>query len=158
MLSNRALWPAMIGVALAVGLGVQMGESAIHEINPIHFQGVPVHPRDRGAAIDPGALPAPAQSAYAQAYGWGEGNTARSRDSGYEDFDFAPPPIVRRAADAAWHEEAAPLSLPPWPPGQVSAHPEVERYMTYPVAQQATEKPEPAAVEEEAPGEVDDGE
>ena len=34
VLSNRILWPSMIGIALAVGFGVQMGESAIGGINP----------------------------------------------------------------------------------------------------------------------------
>jgi len=87
-------WPAIGVAALAVGLGVQLGASTVNEINPIHFQGPPVHPRDRGAAIDPAALRPPAQSAYAQAYGWGEGNAARAATSGLEDFDFAPRPIV----------------------------------------------------------------
>jgi hypothetical protein len=150
----------MIGVALAVGLGVQIGESAIREINPIHFQGIPPHPRDRGAALDPNALPAPPQSAFGQAYDWGDGRAARARESGYEDFDFAPPPVVRRAAAApVWHEEAraprAPLALPPWPPGQVSPHPEVERYTAYPIEEKVAEAPALGAAE--AAGQGPDG-
>lgn len=156
MIGNHTLWPAIGAAALAVGLGVQLGASTIREINPVHFQGLPVHPRDRGAAIDPAALEPPAQSAYAQAYGWGEGERARAAASGYEDFDFAPPPIVRRAAHASWQEKAAPLSLPAWQPGQVSAHPQVERYTDYPIEQPAAEKPVPAPVEDEASTQAED--
>jgi len=159
MIGNHVLWPAIGSAALAVGLGVQLGASTIREINPIHFQGPPIHPRDRGAAIDPAALRPPAQSAYAQAYGWGEGERARAAASGYEDFDFAPPPIVRRAADASWQQEAAPLALPPWPRGEVSAHPEIERYTDYPIEQRAADEPAPAKDEDEASDETeDDGE
>ena len=150
MISGPVLFPAMGAIALAVGLGVQLGASTIHQINPIHFQGIPTHPRDRGAAIDPNALPPAGQSAYVQAYGWGEGNAARTAASGYEDFDFAPPPIVRRTADPVWRDESAPLDLPPWPPGQVSPHPEVERYIAYPIEQKPAG--EPAPVEEESSG------
>src|SRR3954465_9593764 len=65
MLRSRVLWPGMIGVALAVGIGVQMGESAIGSIDPIHFEGAapPVQ------AIDPAAAAPPAVSPYAPAYG-----------------------------------------------------------------------------------------
>lgn len=151
MLSNRALWPGMIGVALAVGLGVQMGESAIRDIDPVHFQGVPAHPRERGAAIDPNALPPPPQSAFGQAYNWGDGRAARAADSGYEDFDFAPrPPVVRRVAAPVVYEEPAPLSLQPWAPGQVSPRPEVERYMHYPVERKVAPDA-PGADEEDTP-------
>jgi len=141
MLSNRALWPGMIGVALAVGLGVQMGESTIGSINPIHFQGAA--PPVQG--IDPNAPPPP-QSSYAQAYGWEQGLAARQADSGvqafpaaYQDFDYVPQVAVHRGAEPAWRDELAPAILTPWPPGQVSSHPEVERYTDYPVE----EKPAP---------------
>src|SRR5437763_15974560 len=91
MLSNRVLWPSMIGIALAVGIGVQMGESAIGAINPIHFQGAapPVQ------AIDPNAAP-PTESAFLQPYGWDQGNAARQADSAAalprQDFDYVPEP------------------------------------------------------------------
>lgn len=149
MLSNRILWPGMIGVALAVGLGVQMGESAIGSINPIHFQGAapPVQ------AIDPAALPPPPQSAYAQAYGWEQGNAARlaAGGSASEDFDYVPQAIVRPAAAPAWQEPAAPVSLAPWPPGQVSSHPEVERYTDYPIEEKPAVQPEAERVVPEQP-------
>jgi len=145
MLSNRILWPSMIGIALAVGIGVQMGESAVSAINPLHFRGAAARPQ----GIDPNVAP-PAQSAYAQAYGWDQGNAARVTDSGFQDFSYIPQPVsVQRVADPVWHEENGPPSLAPWPAGQVSAHPEVERYIDYPIeekpiAQQAVpERTEP---------------
>jgi hypothetical protein len=152
----------MGAVALAVGLGVQLGESTVHEINPIHFQGIPAHPRDRGAALDPLAIQPAAPSGYAQAYGWGEGNAARAAASGQEDFDFAPPPIVRSAAAVApaWQDEA-PVVLQPWPPGRVSAHPEVERYTDFPIVRKPVAETAPgedqALDEDRAPDEDDEG-
>jgi hypothetical protein len=149
VLSNRILWPSMIGIALAVGIGVQMGESAIGEINPIHFQGAAPPVR----AIDPAALPPPATSAYAQAYGWEQGNAARQADGGsFQDFDYVPQPaMLQRTAEPSWREPAAPVNLTPWPPGQVSSHPDIERYTDYPIEAKPagqpapTPEPEPAA-------------
>jgi hypothetical protein len=51
---------------------------------------------------------------------------------------------VRRAAAPVAYEPPAPPSLQPWPPGRVSQHPEVERYLAYPVEQKpAAEAPAP---------------
>jgi hypothetical protein len=155
MLSNRILWPGMIGVALAVGFGVQMGESAIGEINPVHFQGAALRP----PGIDPAALPPPPQSAYAQAYGWEQGYAARQADSGgQEDFDYVPQAMVRPASAPLWQDAAAPANPAPWPPGQVSSHPDVERYTDYPIQEKVIEQPAPSqpavarpAAEEPAP-------
>ena len=145
MLSNRILWPGMFGIALAVGFGVQMGESAIAEINPIHFQGAAARPQ----GIDPAALPPPPQSAFAQAYGWEQGNAARQADSGFEDFDYVPQQaIVRPAAEPVWQDApapATPATLTPWPPGRVSSHPEVERYIDYPIEDKVADQPAAAA-------------
>jgi hypothetical protein len=142
MLSNRILWPSMIGIALAVGLGVQLGESAIGSIDPIHFQGAAARPQ----GIDPNVQP-PAQSAYAQAYGWEQGNAARLADGGtFQDFNYLPQPVsVQRVAEPVWHD--APPSMTPWPPGQVSSHPDVERYTDYPIE----EKPAAQQAEPEQP-------
>lgn len=64
---------AMLG---AVAGGIRLGNSAIGDINPVHFRGAPVHPRDRGAAV-PEPLPRPRAPAYASLYGWDEGRAAR---------------------------------------------------------------------------------
>jgi hypothetical protein len=145
MLNDRFLWSGMIGIALAVGFGVQMGESTIQAINPIHFQGAaaPVQ------AIDPAALPPPPQSAYAQAYGWEQGYAARQAEGvGSQDFDYLPQASVQRTAAApVWRDQVPAATLSPWPPGQVSAHPEVERYTDYPIEEKPAAGPEAAQPE-----------
>lgn len=67
-----------LAFASAVALGVHLGDSAIDQINPIHFQGAAVHPRDRGAAV--AERLAPRTPAFAEHYGWEEGSEARSSD------------------------------------------------------------------------------
>jgi hypothetical protein len=75
-------WPAVGGSMLAAAaLGIHLGESAIDLIHPIHFQGPAVHPRDRGAAIDPDQLAARG-TAYRDLYGWDEGRLAMMADCG----------------------------------------------------------------------------
>jgi len=59
----------------AIMLGLFLGNGAVSQINPIYFQGAAVHPRDRGAAIDPNSI-APAGPEY-PLYGFGEGRAAR---------------------------------------------------------------------------------
>jgi hypothetical protein len=73
---NPSTLPALGGALLAaVVLGIHLGESAVGLIDPIHFQGPAVHPRDRGAAIDPNRV-APRRASYADLYGWEEGDAA----------------------------------------------------------------------------------
>ena len=70
-------WPVLGGSLLAaIAFGVHLGESAVGLIDPIHFQGPAVHPRDRGAAIDERALSPPSGTAYRDLYGWDEGRAA----------------------------------------------------------------------------------
>ena len=152
MIGHPVIWPAMGALALAVGVGVQLGESAVHEIDPLYFQG----PAARPAGVPPVAeMSAP--SPYAQAYGWEQGNAARFAESGI-DYPYAPTPVAVRTLEPAWQEPAPPpppLSLAPWPPGQVAAHPEVERYTDYPIEQKVPDRAEPA---EDEPPPADDGE
>ncbi len=70
---------AGFGIAgvLAVMFGVSLGNSAISQINPLYFQGAAVHPRDRGAALDPNA-PTVIPNSYQQFYGFDEGREARA--------------------------------------------------------------------------------
>ncbi len=141
---------ALAGGLLAAGaLGVQLGESAIAEIDPIHFQGAAVHPRDRGAAIDPNAV-AGAEPGFAQAYGWEEGHAARQADcdgcdvlTPYEAFAYVQP--TARTAEAHWQEpEPVAVAVQPWPPGEVAAPGEhnIERYTDYPIEEKPVEAPE----------------
>jgi hypothetical protein len=153
MLSNQILWPGMIGVALAVGLGVQMGQSAVGDINPIHFQGAAARPQ----GIDPATLAPPPQSAFAQAYGWEQGNAARQAEGiVYDDFQYVPRAVVRPAAEPIWQDAPAP-NLTPWPPGQVSSHPDVERYTDYPIEEKLIDEPvadQPVAGRPELPADA----
>ena len=74
--------PVLGGSLLAaVAFGVHLGESSISQINPIYFQGPPLHPRDRGAAIDESTLhrAPPIQMAL---YGWEQGHAARAAECG----------------------------------------------------------------------------
>lgn len=73
----------VLGVALlvAAGAGVYLGESSIGMIKPVYFQGPALHPRDRGAAVDPNQI-RPRAPAYADHYGWVEGRTALAQDCG----------------------------------------------------------------------------
>jgi hypothetical protein len=81
-MASPYLLPAL-GASLlaAVGGGVHLGKSSVGLINPIHFQGPAVHPRDRGAAIHESRME-PQEPAFASLYGWSEGNAARSEDCG----------------------------------------------------------------------------
>jgi hypothetical protein len=97
---------------LAVGGGIQLGESTVGLIDPIHFQGPAIHPRDRGAAIDETRLE-PREPSFASLYGWDEGLTARVADCGgcaaldaRDAFDEAYPPAVSiyRGLDQEWEE------------------------------------------------------
>ena len=75
-------WPILGGSMLAaVAVGIHLGESAIGMIKPIYFQGPALHPRDRGAAIDPSRL-TPRPAAYASLYGWPEGEAAQRAECG----------------------------------------------------------------------------
>ena len=65
----------------AVAMGIHLGESSIGQINPIYFQEPPLHPRDRGAAIDETRLHQ-VQPAYADLYGWEQGHAAIAADCG----------------------------------------------------------------------------
>lgn len=68
---------ALAGGFGAMMLGVALGNSALSQINPIYFQGAALHPRDRGAAIDPNR-PTVIPNTYTQFYGWNQGAQARA--------------------------------------------------------------------------------
>ena len=141
-------------------VGVQLGESAIAEIDPIHFQGAAVHPRDRGAAIDPATRSRRAQAGYRPGLWLGRGPCRAARrmrgmralsgDAAYAGRKPPPAPARRRCLA---RRQPPPPSLKPWPPGEVSARgdPAVERYIDYPIE----EKPAVEAAEAESPAAPD---
>ena len=138
-----------VGLAAAAILGVQMGQSAISEINPIHFQG----PLERPRAITPPPEPAPFDP-YGQQYVWPMAPPASVVDC-LPDCD----PAARRALDLAldeaagrdpslpyWRDATPATELRPWPPGEMPNHGlSLERYMTYPVNREQAERAEAEA-------------
>lgn len=136
--------PALGALAIAAAaFGLHLGESAVADINPVHFQGPAVHPRDRGAALSD--LPqAPIQSEFALAYGWDQGANARTADCpgcgpaggaeyasrtemGYQsdvDVALAAPPAARAVQRQG---EAQPVFI--------TEHASVDRYAHYEIEQ-----------------------
>lgn len=150
MLGHSILWSGLGAVALAVGVGVQLGESAVNQIDPLYFQGPAIHPRDRGAALDPNNLPGPIVSPYLQAYDWAQGNAALAASySGPGTYPYAPDPepAVQRLAETQWEVVEVPAAQP-WPAGQVSENPEIERYARYPIEEKRAAVAEPSTSEE----------
>lgn len=93
-----------IGLAGAFGammLGLTLGNSALSQINPIYFQGAAIHPRDRGAAIDPNR-PTVIPNSYEQLYGWSQGAQARMTACPDCTFDRPAVPAEVRTASAAY--------------------------------------------------------
>ena len=156
-LGNSNLLPVMGVLTIVAGaIGLQLGESAIAQIDPVHFQGPAPVPRD----VSRDALP-PRPPAYAEGYGWAEGGEALASDCG----DCAAW-NARRAAVAAWEpvypeplrERYVPASVPSYVPDEVQREREVEewrevtRYTSYPVTQEHPEM-ERIVIETEPAGE-----
>ena len=139
---SRALIALSAGFLVAAIVGVQLGQSAISEINPIHFQG----PAERPIGIDPQAIQ-PAPDPYAGSYGWDQGQAARavacagdcdarqSRDAAI--LAFAEPVTTRGLSAPYWRDVTPTTELAPWRPGALPNRGlSVERYMHYPVTEE----------------------
>lgn len=143
----NALLASSAALLAAALIGVQLGHSAIAEINPIHFQGAAEPP----LAIDPGALRPPAPDGFASAYGWDQGYAARAYECAgncdareiRQAAAVAMEPIGGQGAGAPAWRDATPVAEPkPWPPGETAtAALSVERYLHYPVEQVSAEEP-----------------
>jgi hypothetical protein len=155
MLGHSILWSGLGAIALAVGIGVQLGESAVSQIDPLYFQGPAIHPRDRGAALDPASLPAPIVSPYLQAYGWAQGDAAIPAHAGGGSHPYAPEPLpaVERLAESQWEVAMSP-STEPWPAVRATENPEIARYASYPIEDKAAEADAPAEPQAEAQAQV----
>lgn len=94
MFSPSALVALGAGSIVAVMLGISLGNGAIASINPVYFRGAAVHPRDRGAALDPGA-PTVIPNRYEHLYGFAQGQQARAIDCA--GCTFGPPAIPAEA-------------------------------------------------------------
>jgi hypothetical protein len=110
-----ALATVAVAVLVAVFAGVQLGNSAISDINPIHYRGAVVHPRDRGAAV-PEHQARARPPAYAALYGWDEGRAAMAAEREREVIELPPPPIAvprrQQVAAQVWAEEEPPRDFP----------------------------------------------
>lgn len=133
-------FPALGGSLLAaVALGIHLGQSAVGLIDPVHFQGPAIHPRDRGAAIDPNRVRS-SEPLYAELYGWDEGRTARLADCGNCEAlaardAYAYSAVVPYFGGRREPPPAADLLPPPAEPAPDIAEPEprIARYASYPV-------------------------
>jgi hypothetical protein len=141
-----------VGLVAAAILGVQLGQSAIADIDPIHFQG----PLERPHAITPPPDPAPFDP-YSQPYVWSLPATPGLAYCG-DDCGGAQARALSYAMDAsagrdaalpAWRDATPTTELRPWPPGEMpNGGLPIERYMRYPVnreqAERAAAEPAPA--------------
>jgi hypothetical protein len=133
-----------IGVAAAAIIGVQLGRSAISEINPVHFQG----------ALAPEGITPPPEAApydpYAQPYVWS--NPPPVSIDCRPDCDSPQAQRAMRLAldesagrDSAlpyWRDATPATELQPFRPGAVPGGGTFERYMHYPVNREQAEQPE----------------
>lgn len=133
-----------IGVAAATIIGVQLGQSAISEINPVHFQGA-LAPQ----GITPPPEPAP-YDPYAQTYVWSLNPPPFSVDCRPDCDSPRAQQAMRLALDEAagrdsalpyWRDATPATELQPWQPGAVPGG-TFERYMHYPVNREQAEHPE----------------
>ena len=133
--SNLAL--TSVGLVVAAILGVQLGQSAIAEINPVHFQG-PLAPQ----GITPPPEPAP-YDPYGHPFVWsmtptaslvdclGDCGAARTREAVRLAMDES---AGRDPALPYWRDATPATELRPWAPGAVpEGSRNVIRYMHYPV-------------------------
>jgi hypothetical protein len=128
-----------IGLTVAAVLGVQLGQSAISEINPVHFQG-PLAPQ----GITPPPEPAP-YDPYAN-YVWSMNPpplSADCRPDCYSDQAMRLALAESAGRDPSlpyWRDATPATELQPWRPGAVPGA-TFERYMHYPVNREQAERP-----------------
>lgn len=141
-----------VGVAAAAIIGVQLGQSTISSINPVHFQGA-LAPQ----GITPPPEPAP-YNPYAQQYVWSMNPPPLSVDCGPDCDGVRARQAMRLALDDSagrdpllpyWRDATPATELQPWRPGAVANGGTFERYMHYPVNREQAEHPEaePVAVQ-----------
>jgi hypothetical protein len=150
---------AALGVTIAAILGVQMGHSAISEINPVHFQGPLERPR---AVAPPPELPE--YDPYSRQYTWtmppqppitncaAPCDTRESRAAMRLAMDES---AGRDATLPYWRDATPATELQPWAPGAVPDRGRgIERYMHYPVNREQREALERVQAETPAPAPV----
>jgi hypothetical protein len=150
---RNSILPVMTVLTIVAGaVGLQLGESAIGQIDPLYFQG-------REPLRDVSKDPRPASSsAFAQASGWAEGYQARAEDCG----GCTPVmPATAAAPPAPLYAYSDPTIEPRWQYADDAASGDelriersaesrrVQRYLHYPVSGDQAEVR--AAFDEDAP-------
>ena len=137
---RNSVLPVMgVLTVVAAAVGLQIGESAIAQIDPTYFQGA------LAPAQDVTRIPrAPRAPGFAQASGWAEGYGARAEDCGdcpallnrqSHAPVYAAPAYVDATIQPRWQHERASVDLSDDEPEvvAVAARP-IDRYLHYPVS------------------------
>jgi hypothetical protein len=138
--------PALGLVAMAgAAFGVYLGEDSVAQINPVHFQGPAIHPRDRGAVVSEWEPQAP-RTAFAGLYGWEDGRSARTVDCDgcdlgardrYWDGGASPAPPRQQAEVRIVYAYAEPMPVIEQSAAERGF--DVARYAHYPVSAEEAE-------------------
>jgi hypothetical protein len=160
---NSVVLPVMgVLTVIAGAVGLQLGESAIAQIDPVHFSG----PRPALRDVSHERRPEPPPS-YASAYGWAEGYGARDADCAdcaAPDSRVAYAPLSAPVTGAPDHQPwRAPITYDRMdyePEVDRSEWAEISRYRDYPVTQEQADRAAslPAAQPAAAPDEPEPGE
>lgn len=142
---SGALIASGAGLLVAAIVGIQLGQSAISEIDPVHFQG----PAERPVGAEPVAVRPAADDPFSQPYpaGWAEapggagcGGDCEARRARAAAAAFAGPVATRDLTAPYWRDVTPTTELRPWRPGVIPNRGlSVERYMHYPVTQDQAE-------------------
>ncbi len=139
---RNSVLPVMTVLTVIAGaVGLQMGESAIAQIDPLYFQGSVAPARDVSKGQPPQRAPG-----FAQASGWEEGYAARARDCpGCPAGPMTISPAVYEGPQAPLYAYSDPTIEPRWDRAAAPAPQDdlridralhvsqVQRYLHYPV-------------------------
>jgi len=140
---RNSVLPVMTVLTVISGaVGLQLGESAISQIDPLYFQGGVAPAQDVSKGLPPQRAPG-----FAQASGWAEGYAARSRDCvDCPDGPMTMSPAVYEAPRAPLYAYSDPTIESRWEQAAASAPEDdlrikralhashVQRYLHFPVA------------------------
>ena len=154
---RNSVLPVMGVLTVVAGaIGLQIGEGAIAQIDPIYFSGAPVPAQD----VTKNPRPQP-QPGFAQASGWAEGYAARAADCGdcpalLARQSHAPLPAQPVYTEATLQPRWQPESVALEPsrearPVQTAEQQRMSRYLHYPINQEQAAVAASVAARSEAP-------
>jgi hypothetical protein len=151
---STALIAASAGLMIAAVIGLQLGQSAVSEIDPVHFQGPAAPP----VGVETVTASPAGSEPFSQPYVWSQSGPpgaaecvgdCEARQARAAAAAFAGPVETRDLSAPYWRDVTPTTELRPWRPGALPNRGlSVERYMHYPVTQD--QAAETAAVAEEA--------